>query len=306
MTDEEYAPADMSSSLSDAPSSSPALIPSASPKPSPTPSNSPAPSILAWREWLGICGLPYTFDYFAPPLIYQPDNNSCGPLAIRSLSLAVRGHVGVTYRVLEGNKPSLALNIDGRRDTAQAEAELRYYDWVPIPWEIESKEDMQKQRDMAYSLMKLAMLEELGSIDGSFQRQKTNKEGKLIGLMRKVYAGTEGELTLIRGITQNITEDDMFSRFGGYNHIFITRLGRETGFRGRHELEKAGSFIIQGVATWRKESLCEESPRTTLARMKDPQAKRLSALGMAVRGPVPDDGKAISRAGSPMVIDLTD
>ncbi|KAL9563699.1 hypothetical protein ACKAV7_012088 [Fusarium commune] len=39
-------------------------------------------TVLAWREWLGICGLPYTFDYFAPPLIYQPDNNSCGPLAI--------------------------------------------------------------------------------------------------------------------------------------------------------------------------------------------------------------------------------
>ncbi|SCV59858.1 uncharacterized protein FFFS_14427 [Fusarium fujikuroi] len=236
-------------------------------------------TVLAWREWLAICGVPYDFDYFAPPLTYQPDSNSCGPLSVRSLGLAVRAHVG-----------------------------LEYNDWVPIPWEIKQPQHIQGQRDLAYALTRVAILEELGVKDATYLRQRRGADGKPVGAMISKKPLEQVELLeWIRDIPQNLNESDMFSRFGGYNHIYVKRLGPETKpDRSKHTLGVTGSKSYEGKPTWRKETFCKAIPQLRPARVRGAQAARLAKIGVNVRGSVPDFNTPTRQSRPQQVIDSSD
>ncbi|KAF9765774.1 hypothetical protein IL306_001879 [Fusarium sp. DS 682] len=171
---------------------------------------------------------------------------------------------GSTRSSIRSNLSS-GLTVDGQARMPEGQPHLRHVDWTPAPWEVKQEMDISIARDQVYGMTMVAILEELGVRDLSFYRQQA-KNGKKIGSAVKIRVDKKYGITHQPFLPNPLTEDAFFTRLGGYNHIYVTELGPEEGWRNRHVLEKIGS-LYKGEPTFRNETIIPTIPTSSLVRM---------------------------------------
>ncbi|KAJ3532710.1 hypothetical protein NM208_g8319 [Fusarium decemcellulare] len=183
-------------------------------------------TLLAWREFLALAGLPYDFDYFLLPLTPQSRGLECGYLCIRALFNAVRGLVGLTHSqlgaVISPKRPDIGLSVYPPKQPF----DILHRDWPLTPGLVPDTDAYDLADRQIRALFSVAVMEEIGIRDGKIwtkvkvsQADQSEKE-QLVEI--------EG-LDLVtwepRDSTSTAMLYDTYIDIGGLAHFFIKSVG---------------------------------------------------------------------------------
>ncbi|KAF4467521.1 hypothetical protein FALBO_5604 [Fusarium albosuccineum] len=181
-------------------------------------------TLLAWREFLALAGLPYNFDFFLLPLTPQNRGLECGYLCVRALFNAVRGLVGLTHSqlgaVISPQCPDIGLSVYH----PQRPFDILHRDWPLTPGVVPGNNAYDLADRQIRALFSVAVMEEIGIRDGKIWTKVSQADQS----QTEQLVGIEG-LELVawepRDSTSTVMLYDTYTDLGGLAHFSIKSMG---------------------------------------------------------------------------------